>query len=168
MRGTAAAIEKSLLTRRAIIEAIADAMAAGAQHWQDNLRPRHFQVEAFKRYGYMKRQGQDRSPFARGAQQTYHYRKLRKLGHYRPLVYTGETEAASRAGVVSGAVRHTTGVGMVSMAMPDHFFKARKRRDGSYIDKPAELSAVTQAEEREIEAVVQRKLVANLDRLVTP
>lgn len=89
--------------RKASTQARRDAFRAVGEHWHEKFRPVHFTHRGARKYGYKPRQGQrtagepptttsSRRRFA----SSYTGRKLRKWGHTRPLVYSGESEALTR------------------------------------------------------------------------
>jgi hypothetical protein len=62
------------------------------QYWHRKFRPLHFRNLATTRYGYQLRQGERGSGYERGFRRSYTGQKLRKFGHTKPLVYTGDSE----------------------------------------------------------------------------
>lgn len=129
------------------------AIVAALELWGEKFRPMHFEEAAFERYGYTRRQGQREGPVG----WTYHHRKRRKLGHFKPLVYSGETQSASEKYRIRGEVLGDRAVGTLSMMMPGYFFQSRKRVRpkgdvGVWVDKPRELRTLLPEELREMVA----------------
>jgi hypothetical protein len=151
-------------------EAGQKAIHAALELWGEQFRPLHFEQGAYQRYGYKKRQGQRFGPNARMGW-TYHHRKLRRLGHYRPLVYSGESMEASEKYRIRAAVLGNTAHGTLSMFMPAHFFKSPKRvrprgDEGTWIDKARELTTLLPDELRQMEEAAARAYTDELLRFI--
>jgi hypothetical protein len=72
-----------------IARGLGEAMRAGLQNlvlkWHREILPRHFQEDAYGRYGYQPRTAK------------YDARKMRKFGHHRPLVFASSVGVLERA-----------------------------------------------------------------------
>lgn len=84
------------LRRRAIQQHTRDALAAMGREWHSRYLPQHFDESAYQRYGYYQRKGMGLTADSRAFRRSYAGRKIRRFGHNRPLVYTGETLALAR------------------------------------------------------------------------
>lgn len=132
------------------------AFQKAGEHWHRAFRKRHFHPMAYREYGYTPRKG-DELPF--GTKQfwrSYTGRKLRKMRHRLPLVWSGETRRLSRM----RDVRATSKGGRVTI-------RARKlnlRPRGGRINMAAEMKAVSEREQAELLKVFGRKLNATLRR----
>lgn len=77
------------LKKRQINNAVKDALKTMAEAWHSRFLPLHFDESANQRYGYTTRKGGGMSPSQKGYTSSYVGRKRRKLGHNRPLVFSG-------------------------------------------------------------------------------
>lgn len=126
-------------------------------YWFMEMRPKHFTKAGGEEYGYAKRTGEQGGRFW----SSYQGQKQKKFGHTRPLVYSGDLEkACNQAGIfaTNKGVRVTLpGAGKAN-------WPGWKRRDGTTIDKHAELTTVSAREEetlcRLFEDCVERRLAA--------
>lgn len=66
------------------------------EFWHEEIRPKHFTNAAESEYNYTPRKGGRGRPHPRGFKASYQGRKLRLLGHTRPLVFTGEGQKLSQ------------------------------------------------------------------------
>lgn len=143
----------------AVKNAATDAAEAAVSHWHGTIMPGHFTLAAAKKYGYAPRKGDNEPPrilTTRTAKsgQTYqtfranpHYswRKRREKRHNKPLVWSGNSEAAAklhavvRSRYVKSAKQVKATVGMPLLA--NYFYQYRP--DIGTPDKAAELTAIT-------------------------
>lgn len=149
-------------------------VVAAIRHWHKYFLPDHFTLEANKRYGYQKRQGDDeppvipakRRPGSKGAVRMiknphYSWRKRRQMRHNLPLVWSGDTMRQAKRSIKiktsfiksSGKIR---GVG--TMDVPRYIYQYRK--DLSQPDKYAEMIRTT-AQENEALLEVHNKAAEN-------
>lgn len=139
------------LTKKQVNDAMKRAMYALGLRWRRRYLPLHFGNAASTRYGYTPRAGERGS--GRGFSKSYTARKLRFLGHTRPLEFTGEGKRQALNGErLVYATRDK-----VRMPLPRKFnFRNRK----SKVRMADEIRAVTAGEVKELEAF----LVAQIER----
>lgn len=135
------------------------AWEAVAKHWSERFRPKHFTVAGAKEYGYLPRSGEASGIGSKAYWRSYTGRKKRKLGHTRPLVYSGELEALSRqyrADIVVSTNRSRCRVVLTAAN------KANWRNPHSQINMRDELTRVSPAEAAELIRVFDRHVEAVL------
>lgn len=66
------------------------------EYWHRELLPKHFTNQGAKEYGYAPRKGEKGNKGGKGFRKSYTGRKLKRFGHTRPLVFTGELQRMSR------------------------------------------------------------------------
>jgi hypothetical protein len=133
--------------RKALREGMKEVLA----HWHKTYRPLHFQPVAYSRYGYSRREG------------GYEKRKQKIKGHTRPLVWSGDLEAATANAVkITSSIRRSDGAatGRVTMTVPE-YATMRARKSGRS-DISDELTRVTQAELEAMARMLDRILTAAL------
>lgn len=130
------------LRRGQINASLKEEFAAAGKFWHQHYRPRHFTVQAYTLYGYQRR--------ARG----YVYRKRKKLGHNRPLVFTNVSERLSQAKTITSTSKYAR----VTMSMPTLNLKAKQ----SSIVMRREMEAIAQQEEQTIFRRFERGLTRRL------
>jgi hypothetical protein len=123
--------------------------------WHREHRPKHFTTKGGSEYNYQARQGERGS--GKAFKRSYTARKLRKYGHTRPMVWSGQSEAFSRI----RDVRSTSKGVRVVMALPRHFFQFRK--DLNQPNLAEELSRVSEAEQEQIAKVLDAEIQQQLD-----
>jgi hypothetical protein len=116
------------------------------QVWATRFRQKHFRNAASGEYGYTPRQGEAGRPGRRGFAQSYTGKKLKKYGHSRPLVLTGESEEATRNPRIEATA--TRGQAKVRVIMNSPGFN--RRYAGSPIDMRQELTTVSEREGQEL------------------
>lgn len=135
---------------------VRESLFAAIKHWHTAIMPGHFTVRGGRKYNYQPRSGENEpalvpremaSMMTRGGKtfvarqklnQKYYHKKLRKLGHSRPLVYSGNSEAAARSGI---RLRGTSDQAKGLLSMPKYFYQYRK--DLNAPDKADELTRTT-------------------------
>lgn len=101
--------------RRGMGGAIKAAYEATGLLWQQKFLPKHFETVAYKEYGYEPRAGlRPGDPKGKWFWRSYVGRKIRYLGHNRPLVYSGK----SRERALAGRVIATKKEGRVTIPAP--------------------------------------------------
>lgn len=133
------------ITKRELNKVLKDAWEAAGKFWHQWYRPRHFTVRAYSLYGATAR--------ASG----YVKRKRKKLGHNRPLVFTGVSEDLSRARTVRASFRGVN----VSMSMPTLNFRPK----GGRINMREEMAVIADEEMATIERRYDNGLTRELNRL---
>lgn len=124
------------------------------EHWHKEFRPKHFTSRGASEYGYQPRGGE------RGSNQpfkgSYTARKLKKLGHTRPLVYTGRSEglAAIRD------IRATAKKGAATARVVIHARGLNFRSSARSPDMRKEITTISQAEAAELTQLANRRLQA--------
>jgi len=130
-------------------------------YWHRKLRQKHFTVAGAREYGYTPRQGEAGTKGARDFWRSYTGRKLRTMGHRRPLVYTGESRDRSKAArIVAKATRSRTHVA-VRMNVPG----LNRRYAGSKINMAEELRTISAAEEVELRDRLEADIMGGFDRV---
>ena len=140
--------------KRDINAAKKQSYAALGRHWQKHILPGHFKNSATRKYGYEARSG-ERGSLA-GWQGSYTAKKLRKRGHSKPLVQTGESERRA----MTGRVIATSNSVKVTVPAP-----ALNRMGPTGIPMADEVTRVTPREIELLGAVFKRKLEAILNRM---
>ena len=124
--------------------------------WHNDLRPKHFTHQGAREYGYAPRSG------ARGSGRrfagSYTQRKLKKFGHTKPLVYTGEGEALTRVRVISSNVKRV----QVKMTAARKF---NFRNPFSNIKMAEELRATSKGDVQKMTNEKAKRLVHHLNRI---
>lgn len=126
-----------------------------ARDWHKDTLPKHFAQGAGSRYHYARRS------------RDYYRQKLRRFGHNRPLVYTGESErAAKMASRITGSAKTAR---LVLPLIPRYFHAPAKgvcgKRSGP--DKMTELGRITPAEGNAMVRLYAERLARRLDRIKT-
>lgn len=132
--------------------------AAMGREWHAHYRHLHFLEGAFARYGYTRRKGMRQAPGSKGFRSTYTGRKLRKYGHFRPLVFSGDSEQLSRL------LDLRVSANQARVVLPRGF---NRKNPKSQIDMRAELTRVLQPEADEIAQVGATALGRELDDLLS-
>lgn len=126
---------------------LARAWEHAGEHWHRNILAKHFTHRGATEYGYQERSVK------------HNRRKLRKFGHTYPNVFTGEMKhAVMRARELSA----TSKGGKVVLYGPTHLYAFRK--DYKQPDKAAEISAISEADARELAAVIDRYIEQELNK----
>lgn len=68
-------------------------------YWQKHILPKHFTHAGAREYQYTPRKGEAGS--GRSFRGSYTAKKLKRQGHTKPLVYTGESERSAKTGRVT-------------------------------------------------------------------
>lgn len=132
---------------RAIQHAAMSALESAVEVWHSTMMPKHFTASAAREYNY--------TPRAKG----YMIRKARKMKHQRQLVWSGDSEKAAKYDFKIQSTRiEGRAAAFVAMMMPNYFVKTRNPA----IDKPAELTRTTQAEEQQLDAIFTEQFLRNL------
>jgi len=119
-----------------------EAARAMGQFWHSRYFKKHFTLAGASEYGYAPREGSAARPGPRGFKRSYTGKKLARVGHTRPLEYTGESrERASHPRIVATARRGEAKVRVIMNAPTFNF-----RRPGSSIDMRKELTTVSRPE----------------------
>jgi len=122
--------------------------------WHKKYLRRHFQLSAFREYGYAKRS------------KRYEQRKLKRFGHMRPLVYTGRMQRAlTGSALVRSSARGVT----VRMTGPKWLkgFMSMLGRYGTGPDKAKEVTTISEREGNELAAMAGDILTRKMERAKT-
>ena len=92
-----AKFKKYGLKKRQVNNAVKAAIATMAEQWHAKFLPLHFDESAYERYGYTRRKGSGMAPGQKGYASSYVGRKRKRIGHNRPLVYSGEGRSMALA-----------------------------------------------------------------------
>ncbi len=117
------------------------------KYWARHFRPLHFTAAGAQKYAYNPRKGQTGNPHysAKGRVNfwsSYSGRKQKSKRHQLPLVFTGESRAATRSYRVEATATSTQSKCRVVMRAPNLSY----RHPASKIDMPAELTRITPGE----------------------
>ena len=118
-------------TRKALGEAVREALADIGRYWHGEILPKHFLSSATARYGYKRRGGR------------YTKRKRKKFGHRRPMVYTGRMQRDLRG---RAEIRSSTRSARVKMRTARALNFSGRAKRGDYPDMKAEVTETTAAE----------------------
>lgn len=119
-------------------------------YWHQHFRKRHFATVAYREYDYAPRKG-DELPFgSREFWRSYVGRKLRKMGHRLPLVYSG----ASRTLAKIRDVRATSKGGRIMIHAPT----LNLRPKGGRINLREEMARISPREWQKMLRVCGREL----------
>ena len=137
---------------RRAVRAAREGVADAARVWHRKLLPIHFTFAAVRRYAYAART------------KKYEIRKAKLKRHRRPLVWSGETRRqATTAARFAARKSREDQVGEARMPVPRYFFyHPHNRASGRYIDKVAELTAVTREEEQALGEVLRRRVLRSV------
>ncbi|WP_160149732.1 hypothetical protein [Roseiconus lacunae] len=119
------------------------------------MRLKRFTHQHARDAGYAPRRGAEMEG-EKGFSQTYTGKKLRRHGHTLPLVYSGETKAATehvRVDVVSAVVTGEGEAGTVRLEYPKAI-GFRRRPTGSDVNMLEEFTKLLATEERELADVI--------------
>lgn len=118
--------------------AVRDQLHGAGEHWHKNFRKRHFHTIAFSIYRY--------TPRSRG----YDFRKMRKLGHRFPLVFSGVSKRLSEGKTIRATDKQ------VDVVMGTRAFNFKNPR--SNINMRDEFTQINEQEHAEIDARMERGL----------
>jgi len=124
----------------------AEALQDACEFWHDNILPRHFQLDARRKYSYQART----APYMRY--------KARRFGHQRPLELTGDLRRQTTGAVT---LRKSKGQATAAMRAPKYLYQYRPGAP----NKAAELVATVTAEIGEMAKVISASVQEKLDRL---
>jgi hypothetical protein len=115
------------------------------KYWHRNFRAKKFTQAAYSEYGY--------TPRKRG----YNRNKMQKLGHTRPLEFTGASKLLSENKTVTATKNG------VKVAMPVRAFNFRAKN--SQVNMRKEFTTISQAEETKLNQVMEQQVVKKINRL---
>ncbi len=138
---------------------LARAWETAGEHWHKAILPKHFTVRGRYEYRYEPRSKKHRE------------KKLRRFGHRRPLVFTGESERKAKRirdirELKSGkAVR-------IFLHVPSYFFKFHKASDPwsavahkGQPNKAAELQRISERDSNELAMVIDKQVTTEANLL---
>lgn len=138
-------------TKKVIREATKVALRAAAAYWHQTMLPIHFTTGAAGKYNYEPRTAK------------YMRRKARVKRHQRPLRWSGQSEEQAKQDFsITNETMSGHLAGVVTMQMPDYFVKHPANSE-TFIDKPAELTRTTEAEQEILGGVFAERLIRELD-----
>lgn len=94
---------KPWLPKRQTNPAKKQSFLASINYWFDHFRKKHFTVAGAKEYGYQPRDGEKAGTASKHFWRSYTGRKLKKFGHRRPLMWSGDSELRTRTRKVSAS-----------------------------------------------------------------
>lgn len=178
LRGVIQYVRSPEETAKAFKPAVAKANADAVAAWHDRYVAGHFTEEAFSKYGYTTRKGQNEPEWVQRTfkigkiikkeitrtvrNDGYWWVKLRKFHERTPLVLTGDSMEAAINGAFKISSTSASGHG-VFMGLPQSFYQWRERTGGGHIDKAAELLAITEDEITELGKVHQASIEASIE-----
>ena len=133
-------------------------LAAGID-WHRHALPQHFTKAGARKYGYAPRAGESGNTRRGGFRKSYTGRKLARMGHTRPLVYSGTSETLCRM----RDVRVTSKSARVILRAPG----LNRRNPHSRVDMRAEVTEQTQADIDRAARAFDRELQTQIDRDTT-
>ena len=113
--------------------------------WRRTILPQHFTVAGARKYGFRRRT------------RKYLEAKMRKRGHVRPLVSSGESERRSRR----SRITTTAFKGVATINAPALNFRPK----GGRIDMRDEVTRLTQQDERKMFGAFRKRFHERLRRL---
>ncbi|MGB0714271.1 MAG: hypothetical protein ACPGXK_00220 [Phycisphaerae bacterium] len=131
-------------------------MAAG-RFWHRYFRPKHFTAKGAREYGYAPRKGERGS--GRAFKGSYTARKLKRFGHTRPLVYTGESAQLARIMDVRGTSRGSRTV--------IHARGLNRRNPNSTINMRDEMTRISRGEVQRLTKLISESLGDSMDKIQT-
>jgi hypothetical protein len=141
------------LLKRAWNDIHRDAAKFAGEYWHIHFRPLHFRNVATRRYGYQFRQGENLRG-AKGFRRSYTGQKLRKFGHTRPLVFSGDSERLTEIrDVRATATGGQFGSAQARVVMPANTLNFRRYPQSP--DMRKELTTVIPEEINEISQATQ-------------
>ena len=117
------------------------------RYWHGALRPKHFTAAGAREYGYAPREGEKSKPGPRGFGSSYTGKKLKKWGHTKPLVWSGESKRRTQKLNLRPTSKRIT----IKMNAPALNFQAGKRTDLNM--------------RRELETISDRETVGGISRM---
>lgn len=138
---------------RGLQRAQRDALEAMGRRWHDTFLPLHFLPSAFERYGYTKRKGMLLDRNSKAFRASYAGRKERRVGHNRPLVFSGEGESLARL------VQLRSNSKQVRVVLPR---KYNFRHPKSRVSMRDEITRIIPSEAADLIAVARRAFKASI------
>lgn len=135
------------------------AYGAAGVDWHRTARPKHFTKAGASEYGYAPRKGEAGNPHRGGFRRSYTGQKLAKMGHTRPLVYTGQSMALTRL----RDVRATSTGARVVMNAPG----LNRRNPASKVNPRAELTALSDADRDRAARTIDQSMDASFKAITT-
>jgi hypothetical protein len=139
---------------------VRDAWIEVAHFWHEHILPKHFTEEGGREYGYMARKGDQVS--GKAFNSTYQGKKLKKWGHQKPLVWSGELEQKSH---VAGITATATSSGSQCKTTLPNCQKANWKNPNTKIDMPDELTRFSEADREIIVRMFNARLDAKFETL---
>lgn len=143
------------IAKRKLPRILKEAFRLTLSFWHKSMRPKHFTKAGATEYGYDKRSGERGS--GRAFKGSYTQKKLRKFGHTKPLVYTGESMNLSRI----RDVRSTSKGGRVVMRVPTF----NRRPKGKKRSMREEMTQVSVKERNQLVRIFERAVDAQIKRV---
>lgn len=147
MRGRIVYAKQPGKTPKQVRAATTEGNAASVEHWHRKYVPFHFEPFAKSKYGYQRRS------------KKYEQRKQRKVGHVKPLVFTGNLERQAESFIdVRASSRRGTGI---LTRVPKYAYKYRT--DSRQPNKADELTSVTEGEINKLAEVHADAMLKHFD-----
>jgi len=137
------------LTKREFNVMLRETFRVIGQKWHREMRPKHFTHAGAREYGYSPRKGEAGNRNRKGFASSYTGRKLRLVGHTRPLEFTGEARRLSRIQDIRVTSKR------VRIILPRKF---NFRNPHSRVDMRKEITTVSHREEQELIAAADKDL----------
>lgn len=140
-------------------------------YWHRRFMPNHFTVAGGKKYGYQPRKGDKEAPTVPGKKgvrlnRAYSWLKRRYKGHWKPLVWSGQSERMARRMIkITSRTRRSAHLveAVGAMTLPKYFYQHRK--DLKQPDKYRELITTTPDELEILMRVYKSGTLAALKRM---
>lgn len=178
LRGVIQYVRSPEETAKQFPPAVAKANADAVKAWHERYVAGHFTEEAFSKYGYEARKGQNEPPFV---EQTFQVGRLIKHSITRTIknpkyfwlkyrqgfgsvadVRTGAFKQAAISGPFKITSTSASGRG-VFMGLPNYVYQWRERTEGGHVDKASELIAITDPEIQELAKAYEASIAASIE-----
>ena len=133
-----------------------EAFIEAGKLWHRHYRPKHFTLKGAREYGYAPRSGERGS--GRGFKGSYTARKLKKFGHTRPLVYTGESAQLARILDVRGTSKGSRTI--------IHARGFNRRNPKSEINMRDEMTRISDREAQQLTGFIGRMMNREMGKLL--
>ena len=128
--------------------------------WHKDFRAKHFTRRGASEYGYAPRSGERGNIPPQGFHRSYTGQKLKRFGHTRPLVFTGESERATR----QRDIRATATSKRAKVRVHLHAPKLNFRNPKSKTNPGEEVRTISRKEARALTRGGAKNLSASLRR----
>lgn len=145
------------VSKRKFNDCVRQAFHEIGMYWWRVLRPKHFTHRGATEYNYEPRVGERWNLGSKGFRASYTGRKLRRFGHTRPLVYTGQSERDSKIARIVATAKRVR----VKMTLSRLNWRHESRRQ----TMREELTMISKGEKRFILKLFGDRIVAGLKEI---